>query len=37
LTNNLFAYGSPPEAQLLSQAAIVQMYALLSIPPQTYF
>jgi Glycosyl hydrolase family 76 len=37
LENDLFAYGSPPEAQLLSQAAIVQMYALLSIPPRTYF
>jgi hypothetical protein len=37
LENNLFAYGSPPEAQLLAQAAIVQIYALLSMPPQAYF
>jgi hypothetical protein len=37
LENNLFAYGSPPEAQLLAQAAIVQIYALLSIPPRTFF
>jgi hypothetical protein len=37
LENNLFAFGSPPEAQLLTQAAIVQLYTLLSIPPATYF
>jgi hypothetical protein len=37
LENNLFAFGSPPEAQLLTQAAIVQIYALLCTPPGTYF
>lgn len=37
LTNNLFAFGSPPSSQLLYQAAIVQMYALLSTPASTYF
>jgi hypothetical protein len=37
LEDNLFAYGSPPEAQLLAQAAIVQIYTLLSMPPQAYF
>jgi hypothetical protein len=37
LTDNLFAYGSPPTAELLGQAALVQIYALLSIPPTTYF
>jgi len=37
LSNNLFVFGSPPSAQLLVQAAIVQIYALLSTPPSTYF
>jgi uncharacterized protein YyaL (SSP411 family) len=37
LTSNLFVAGSPPSAQLLVQAAIVQIYALLSSPPSTYF
>jgi Glycosyl hydrolase family 76 len=37
LTSNLFVFGSPPSAQLLVQAAIVQIYALLSAPPATYF
>jgi len=37
LSNNLFVFGSPPTAQLLVQAAIVQIYALLSTPASTYF
>ncbi len=37
LSNNLFVAGSPATAQLLDQAAIVQVYALLSSPPSTYF
>jgi hypothetical protein len=37
LGSNLFVSGSPPSAQLLVQAAIVQIYALLSSPPSTYF
>ena len=37
LSNNLFVAGSPASAQLLVQAAIVQVYALLSSPPSTYF
>jgi hypothetical protein len=37
LNDNLFAYGSPPTAELLRQAAIVQIYALLATPPSTYF
>ncbi len=37
LTDNLFAYGSPPTAELLGQAALTQIYALLAIPPRTYF
>jgi hypothetical protein len=37
LSNNMFVSGSPPSAQLLVQAAIVQIYALLSTPPSTYF
>jgi hypothetical protein len=37
LTNNLFVAGSPAAAQLLVQAAIVQIYALLSSPPSSYF
>ena len=37
LANNQFVAGSPASAQLLIQAAIVQIYALLSSPPSTYF
>jgi hypothetical protein len=37
LSNNMFVFGSPPSAQLLVQAAIVQIYALLSSPASTYF
>ena len=37
LSNNLFVFGAPPSAQLLVQAAIVQLYALLSTPASTYF
>jgi hypothetical protein len=37
LSENLFVAGSPASAQLLVQAAIVQIYALLSSPPSSYF
>jgi hypothetical protein len=37
LPNDLFVAGSPPTGQLLVQAAIVQIYALLSSSPSTYF
>jgi hypothetical protein len=37
LTDNLFAFGSPPSTQLLYQAAVAQIYALLSTSPSTYF
>jgi Glycosyl hydrolase family 76 len=37
LSNNLFVSGSPASAQLLSQAAIVQIYALLSSPAERSF
>jgi hypothetical protein len=37
LKNDLFVAGSPPSAQLLVQAAIVQIYALLSSPAKSYF
>jgi hypothetical protein len=37
LRGDIFVAGSPPSAQLLVQAAIVQIYALLSSPPSTYF
>jgi hypothetical protein len=37
LTGNLFAFGSPPSIQLLYQASVVQIYALLSTPASTYF
>jgi hypothetical protein len=37
LRNNLFVAGSPPSAQLLVQAAIAQIYALLSSPASSYF
>jgi hypothetical protein len=34
---NLFTFGSPPASQLLWQAAVVQIYALLSESPSSYF
>jgi Glycosyl hydrolase family 76 len=37
LSNDEFVAGSPAAAQLLVQAAIVQVYALLASPPSTYF
>ncbi|HKH79037.1 MAG TPA: glycoside hydrolase family 76 protein [Solirubrobacteraceae bacterium] len=37
LADNLFVFGSPPSGQLLVQAAIVQIYGLLSSSPSTYF
>ena len=37
LSDNVFVAGSPASAQLLYQAAIVQIYALLSIPASDYF
>jgi hypothetical protein len=37
LGDGVFVWGSPPSAQLLVQAAVVQVYALLSIPPSDYF
>ncbi|MFI5037693.1 MAG: glycoside hydrolase family 76 protein [Solirubrobacterales bacterium] len=37
LNDDLFVSGSPASAQLLVQAAIVQIYALLSSSPSTYF
>jgi hypothetical protein len=37
LRDNLFVSGSPPSTQLLYQAAIVQVYALLASPASTYF
>ncbi len=37
LVGNLFVAGSPPSAQLLVQAAIAQIYGLLSSSPSTYF
>jgi len=37
LSSDLFVAGSPASAQLLVQAAIVQIYALLCSPPSTYF
>lgn len=37
LTDDLFAFGSPPTTQLLYQAAVAQIYALLSTSPSTYF
>jgi hypothetical protein len=35
--NDLFVAGSPPTAQLLVQASIAQIYALLATPVGTYF
>lgn len=37
LAGDLFVYGSPPAGDLLTQAAIAQIYGLLSSPPSTYF
>jgi hypothetical protein len=37
LKNDLFVGGEPPEPQLLTQAAIVQIYALLASPAGSYF
>ncbi len=37
LPGNVFVSGSPPSGQLLVQAAIVQIYGLLSTPARTYF
>jgi len=37
LSDNLFVFGSPPSSQLLVQAAIVQIYGLLSSAPSTFF
>ena len=37
LSSDLFVAGSPPSGQLLVQAAIAQVYALLASPPSTYF
>jgi hypothetical protein len=37
LADNLFVFGSPPSSQLLVQAAMVQIYALLASKPATYF
>ena len=37
LSDGVFVAGSPPSSQLLVQAAIVQIYALLSTPASTYF
>jgi hypothetical protein len=36
-SHNVFLFGSPPTGQLLVQAAVVQIYALLSTPATTYF
>ena len=37
LTDDVFVAGTPPSAQLLYQAAVAQIYALLSSPASTYF
>lgn len=37
LSDNLFVAGSPASAQLLYQAAIVQIYSLLASSPSTYY
>ncbi len=37
LTSGLFVFGSPPSTQLLTQAAVVQIYGLLSTPAASYF
>jgi hypothetical protein len=36
-SDNLFAFGVPASTQLLYQAAVTQIYALLSTPASTYF
>jgi hypothetical protein len=36
-SHDVFLFGSPPTGQLLVQAAVVQIYALLSTPASTYF
>jgi hypothetical protein len=35
--DGVYVWGSPPSAQLLVQAAVTQIYALLSIPASDYF
>jgi Glycosyl hydrolase family 76 len=37
LAGGLFVFGSPASSQLLTQASVVQIYALLSTPASTYF
>jgi hypothetical protein len=37
LSSNLFVWGTPPSGNLLVQASLVEIYALLSTPAQTYF
>ncbi len=37
LSSNLFVSGSPSTSTLLGQAAMVQLYSLLCIPPSAYF
>jgi hypothetical protein len=37
LSDNVFVFGAPASSQLLYQAAICQIYALLSEPPSGYF
>jgi len=37
LSSNLFVWGTPPSGNLLVQAAIVQIYALLATPAGSYF
>jgi hypothetical protein len=37
LTSGLFVFGSPPSSQLLTQAAMVQIYGFLSTPAGSYF
>jgi Glycosyl hydrolase family 76 len=37
LSDNVFVAGSPPSGQLLVQATITQIYAMLASPPATYF
>jgi len=37
LSGNVFVAGSPASAQLLYQAVVVQLYAMLSSSPSTYF
>jgi hypothetical protein len=37
LSDDVFVAGSPASAELLDQAAIVQIYAMLSSSPKTFF